>query len=653
MSKQFYFMSAATTPGLLRDCYIANSSTTITGLLNLLRPRKTDGKVIVSVDTETVGLDPLLPPNRLRLLQLCTSTALVIFDVDRIGPKAKKQIVEFLEDPNNVKVFHNSKFDLKFLIVWLNVGDLYPLYDTMIADQILELGHEYYTGEDGKQHRVKHDLATVAHKLLGVELNKDIEHDWTGKLTQAQLIYAANDPVHLLEMRKEQLVRARELGLLHAFKIEFEACQPTAQQELNGFLLNQDKWMKLDAKAKADCYKIEDQLFEILEPQVGDDLLLFKDAVRPFNLDSPEELKPRLEALGIELPQILDKKTNEIKDTTAMEAMAEISHTHPIIKLIIQHRKLRKALTSYGKNFLRWINPDGRAHADVRQIGTVTTRNSVSEPPLHGIPKQSDHRECFVAAPGSKLVWADYSQIELRILAEFSGDQNMLKAFLGGHDLHRFTASLVFGIPYDSVVDIQRRRAKDLNFGIVYGVGPQRFAQKGGISVDEAKRLMGDYARGYKQQDVYLKNAANFGRQNMFCNTASGKIINFRLQEFPNTPEGQQKRQGAIGAIERHSKNYPIQGTSADITKTALRLIHDELVLIKRREGRVEWNNWPIKLVHVIHDEIVLEAEDAFVKEAKAILIRCMVAAGEQFLKTVPVIVDVESNIFWKKAKED
>jgi DNA polymerase-1 len=567
---------------------------------------------------------------------------------------SRRLLVKFLEDTRNVKVFHNAKFDLKFLIHDLGVVDVQPLYDTMLAEQLLELGDQYYTGEDEKQHRVKHDLATSVKRRLGVELSKDVDHHWGGELTQAQWVYAANDPVHLLAMRVEQLAIARELGMLHAFKVEFEDCQPQAQQELNGFLLDQEKWMRLDEKTRADCFVVEDKLFDILEPQAGDDLLLFKGAVRPFNLDSPEELKPRLEALGIELPQILDKKTNEIKDTTGMEAMAEISHTHPIIKLIIQHRKLRKAITSYGEKFLRWINPhDGRAHPDIRQIGAVTTRNGVREPPLHGIPKQSDHRECFIAGPSNRLVWADYSQMELRILAEFSGDQNMLKAFVEGKDLHSFTASLVFGIPYEDVVDIQRRRAKDLNFGIVFGVGPARFAQKGGIPIDEAKRLMGDYARGYKQQDIYLKNAAAFAVQNMYCNTVSGKRIKFSLPTFANDDEGRRKRSAAIGAIERHGKNYPIQGSGADITKTAVRMVHDELVRVRGENGCIEWWDWPIMLVHVIHDEIVLEAREGFEGEAKAILVDCMTRAWEVFIKTVPIVVDVESNVFWKKAKDD
>lgn len=617
-----FYWPAAQNPTLRKDTYFVDSDVKgmVRGMLSRLVSRV--AKPVVGVDSETTSLDPQMKPARTRLIQICSEDVVVVFDLFKIGQSGIERVLRFLEDPVRVKVFHNGKFDLKFFMWEFGCGDIYPLFDTQLAAQLQDLGDRYG----------KHGLGYCAHHYLGIDIPKNIKHGWADKtLSKTQIIYAANDAAVLPELRLELLRRGKERGLLRAYKLEFDAIVPTARMELNGFKMDRKKWMAVTNKLKEKLYDVKDKLLEMLPPMENDTLPLF-DGVSHFNMNSDDELKVRLKAIGVKLPKIApDEEGGEEKETLLSDKMAQIASTHPVIPLVIEYSMLATQTASYGKKFTRFINPyDLRLHADFRQIGTVTTRYTVKEPPLHGVPKKSDHRECFVAEPGWKLVWADYSQIELRILAELSGDRNMLKAFMENLDLHTQTASLLFGVDYRLVEEIQRRRAKDLNFGIPYGVGPGRFAERAGISIDEAKKMMGDHARKYPQSDTYLRNAAASAVANGYCETMSGKIITFVFDRSD-------KRQ--VAAVGRHGKNYPIQGSSADITKTALRLVHDRM------------DHSVAKLVNCVHDEIVLEVREDAVEDEAQKLRTAMVDAGEQFLKTVPVVVDVEVNDYWRKRK--
>jgi len=623
--KTGFFWSAAKTPGLVLDTWLVEGDASgVRDALAMLAKKQWCGKRLTAVDSETTGLDPQMPPVRTRLLQLSDGLRVVLFDLWKLTKKGVGLINAFLEDPARIKVFHNGEFDLKFLMWHQGLGEIGPLFDTMIVSQLLSLGDSYHT---------KHDYASLVEEHLGMPVPKDHRRGWSDNtFTPGQIVYASNDAAHLIPLRAKLLEAVRVRGILRGVRVELEAVQPTARMELNGFKCDREKWLRLSNRAKAKLGDVEEKIFSMLQPKAGDNMALFS-GVPTFNLNSVEQLKPRLKELGIKLPTVLDRDTGKITDTTVLDKMAQISGQHPVIKLIMEHRVLTKQVTSYGKGFLRFINPyDGKAHADFKQIGTPTCRYTASKPPLHGIPKESDHRECFVAEDGWTLVWGDYSQIELRVLAELSGDRNMIKAFVEGLDLHKQTASLIFNVPYGTVIRIQRRRAKDLNFGLPYGVGPKRFAERAGISEDEAKKIMGDHARKYPEENSYLKNAAAHARVNASCRTLSGKLITFRFDR---------NRPGEVSAVERYGKNYPIQGSAADINKRAIRTVHNVI------------NGRPMRLVHNAHDEIVLEVREDVTEEAKAVLRDAMVAAGEEFLHRVPVVVDISSNRYWAKAKED
>jgi DNA polymerase I-like protein with 3'-5' exonuclease and polymerase domains len=297
---------------------------------------------------------------------------------------------------------------------------------------------------------------------------------------------------------------------------------------------------------------------------------------------------------------------------------------------LLEYRTVQKALTSYGENMIQMINPvTNRLHADFRQIGAPTGRFACTNPNIQQVPHTIEYRRCFSGHPvGRKLIIADYSQIELRILAEFSGDRGFIQAFNSGADLHRVTAAEVFNTALDQVTKEQRDFAKRLNFGVVYGIGAQRFALMTGMSVPDAENILRRYFGTYRQLDSYLRDAANRAVSERQARTASGRLVRFRYDEN----DRQQ-----ISMTQRNGKNTPIQGTSADILKRALKLLKDEL-----RETNA-------KVVNIIHDEIVVEADADEAQDIAAKVERVMCAAGEEYLKTVPVKVETEIADEWVK----
>jgi DNA polymerase-1 len=214
---------------------------------------------------------------------------------------------------------------------------------------------------------------------------------------------------------------------------------------------------------------------------------------------------------------------------------------------------------------IEFINPKtGRLHADFRQIGAPTGRFACTNPNIQQVPHAVEYRRCFMGHPaGRQLIIADYSQIELRILAEFSGDQAFTNAFKSGADLHRVTAAQVFGVVEDQVTKEQRDFAKRLNFGVVYGIGAQRFSLMTGLGQPEAEDVLRKYFATYRRLDAYLKDSANRAVDEKQARTASGRLVKFNFD-----PSDRQQ----ISMTQRNGKNAPIQGTSADILKRALRL---------------------------------------------------------------------------------
>jgi DNA polymerase I len=570
----------------------------------------------IGLDTETTELDPYY--GRLRLIQLATPSGVHIIDLDAFRNGGNDDLVEtsalaplrnLLAAHRPVKIAHNAKFDAKFIKHSLGV-DLDGIFDTLLASQLLGAG-------DIEE---RHGLEAVASRYLSEAVDKTERlSNWNLELSDAQLQYAARDAAVLLPLREKLIERLKSDSLIDCARLEFDCVMTVADMELAGFYMHKDRWLEQLAIVEKKRGQLADELQEVLAEESSQGTLFGGPQRDEINLDSAQQLTRAFERLGISLP-----------DSTRNWKLQPLAAEYPIIATLLEYRTVQKALTSYGQNMIELINPTtGRLHADFRQIGAPTGRFSCTNPNIQQVPHAVEYRRCFSGHPeGRKLVIADYSQIELRILAEFSGDRGFINAFNSGADLHRVTAAEVFNVALDQVTREQRDFAKRLNFGVVYGIGAQRFSIMTGLSVPEAENVLRKYFATYRQLDTYLHEAANRAVSERQARTGSGRLVRFRYDE--------QDRQ-QISMTKRNGKNTPIQGTSADILKRALRLLRDEL------------RGTTAQIVNIIHDEIVAEADANEAEEIGRRVERAMRAAGEEYVKTVPVKVETEIADEWVK----
>ncbi|MGH9904409.1 MAG: DNA polymerase [Pyrinomonadaceae bacterium] len=568
----------------------------------------------IGLDTETTELDPYT--SRLRLIQLAAPDGVFIVDLDAFGTNgnlAKTESLEplrhLLEAPRPIKIAHNAKFDAKF--IKHNLGaELGGLFDTLLASQLIGAG-------DIEE---RHGLEIVASRFLNESIDKSERlSNWNFELSEAQLEYAARDAAILLPLRERLIERLKVESLIKCAQLEFECVMPVAEIELAGFYMHKDRWLEQLAIVEKKRAELADQLQEVLAEESSQGSLFGGPQRDEINLDSQQQVTQALERLGIPVP-----------DSTRNWKLQPLAAQYPVIGTLLEYRTVQKALTSYGQNMIDLINPvTSRLHADFRQIGAPTGRFSCTNPNIQQVPHAAEYRRCFSGYPaGRKLVIADYSQIELRILAEFSGDHGFIEAFNSGADLHRVTAAQVFNVAVDQVSKEQRDFAKRLNFGVVYGIGAQRFSLMTGLSVAEAENILRKYFSTYRGLDIYLRDAANNAVRERRARTASGRLVRFRFDE--------QDRQ-QISMTQRNGKNTPIQGTSADILKRALRLL------------KVELRDTKARIVNIIHDEIVVEADADEAEEIGRRVERAMCEAGQEYLRTVPVKVETEIADEWIK----
>jgi len=568
---------------------------------------------VVGLDTETTDLDPYT--SRLRLIQLAAPDKVFIIDLDafRNGDlKNAEQLAplrHLLAAQRPIKIAHNSKFDAKFIKHNLGV-DLGGLFDTLLASQLVGAG-------DIEE---RHGLESVATRYLNEAVDKTERlSNWDFELSESQLEYAARDAAVLLPLRERLRDRLKAESLVKVAQLEFECVMTVVDIELAGFYMHKDRWLDQLAIVQKRQGELAEQLQNVLAEESSQGSLFGGPQRNEINLDSHQQLTQALNRLGIPVPE-----------STRNWKLQPLAAQYPIVGTLLEYRTVQKALTSYGENMIQLINPvTKRLHADFRQIGAPTGRFACTNPNIQQVPHAVEYRRCFSGYPeGRRLVIADYSQIELRILAEFSGDQGFIEAFNSGADLHRVTASQVFNASLDQVTKEQRDFAKRLNFGVVYGIGAQRFALMTGLSQSEAENVLRKYFATYRQLDTYLREAANRAVNDRQARTASGRLVRFRYDEN----DRQQ-----ISMTQRNGKNTPIQGTSADILKRALKLLKDEL------------KDSSAQIVNIVHDEVVVEADASEAEEIAAKVERVMCAAGEEYLKTVPVKVETEIADEWVK----
>jgi DNA polymerase-1 len=571
-----------------------------------------------SIDLETTGLFPR--DSRILLCQIgIKPDQWFVIDATKV---ALEPILPFLDDHAWLKIIQESKFERAFFLTKYGIP-INNVFDTKLAEKVLL--------PDG----FRNGLDDLAEKYTDIRLDKKVRKSFYERrkfqLTEEQIDYAAKDVEVLWPIMEAQQVALEEKGLTHIADLEFEVAQVVASMQEEGTPIDQAKWRGLmsdyEERREASRLKMLDLLYESGENE--EQLGFFSRG--GINISSPAQLKKALNKIGIDV-----EKTNE----------REISQIdHPAARELLEYRGLDKINTSYGRSFLDKIHPfTGRIHADWQQLGTETGRFSCKEPNMQQVPKE--FREC-VTLDDYVIVGADYSQIELRIIAELSGDRNMSMAFEKNLDLHRSTASLMFGIPFDEVDDHQRFIAKSINFGIAYGMGPNKLKEtvntqalkngKSQVSFEEALSMLQKYKSTYKDVNRWLTNASNKAFISLESETMYGRKRFYNRPDQNKLDEKEYDKQ--VGGLKRQGANSPIQGTNADITKLAMLNVHENLA-----DG-----GYNAKIILQVHDEIVVLAHKRQAEAVKEVIVSSMIESAEKVLKKVPVKADAYINDYWKK----
>ncbi len=562
----------------------------------------------LGVDCETTGLDPFT--SIIRTIQISDGKFTLVIDVRKIGNLSAAYLLEpILTNPKQIKIFHNSKFDLKFIKHHLNL-DVEGIYDTFLASQIIECGVTKPKGY--------HGLEQVAPRYTDKILDKTEQvSDWSGELSQSQLKYAAEDAECLLAIREAQIEILKNLNLVRCAKLEFDAVLPIVWLELSGFHLDIDQWMSIAEENKKEADKVAESIYMELLPHMPQGNLFGADHI---NLDSWQQVDRYFRLAGVPMPA----KTKEWM-------LLPLVDKYPIVQKLLDYRGFHKSYTSFGEKFKEFINPvTGRIHSNFFQIGAETGRMSSSEPNLQQLPSETNHRKCFKAGDGNKLLGFDFSQIELRILADLSKDKVAIKAFQSKVDYHRAMAAQVFKKNIEDVDSEERSFAKRLNFGIPYGIGAARFAMQASIPEIEAQMIMNNFFSTVKQEKRWLDYQKYNILKTKTSRTASGRMW---LADFDEADW--QSRSKA----QRNALNFPIQGSSADILKRSLRLVYD----------RTKLYHDDLKLVNVVHDELDFEIKEDLINEVGDIIHKAMVEAGQEFIKSVEIVVDRKISDVWAK----
>jgi DNA polymerase-1 len=578
---------------------------------------------LISFDTETDSLDYL----RARLVGLSFAVsageaAYVPLSHDYPGAPPQLECARvlaalkpLLEDENKPKLGHHLKFDCHILANY-GVALTGQRYDSMLESYVLN-----------SVFVAKHDMDSTVQKYLGIRTihyeevcGKGAKQITFNQVDVARATeYAAEDSDVTLQLHQAlwpQLEAIPRLKDLYE-SIEQPLVAVLYRMERTGVLVDRELLKKQSAELAARMLELQSQAHI--------------EAGGAFNVDSPKQLQEILFGkLGI--PVI--RKTPTGQPSTAEDVLEELAASYPLPKLILEYRGVAKLKSTYTDKLPEQINPQtGRIHTSYHQAVAATGRLSSSDPNLQNIPIRTPEgrriRQAFVAPLGSSLVAADYSQIELRIMAHLSGDASLLKAFAEDRDVHQATAAEVFGIPLDTVTADQRRSAKAINFGLIYGMSAFGLARQLSTGRSEAQKYVDLYFERYPGVKRYMDETKQKARDHGFVETIFGRRLYL--------PEILSRNQALRQYAERSAINAPMQGTAADIIKRAMIEVDAWL-----RTSKV-----PARLIMQVHDELVLEVADAAVDTVVQQVRQHMVRAAEL---RVPLKVDVGIGRNWDEA---
>ena len=518
-----------------------------------------------------------------------------------------KQFSEIFAEENIELVAHDVKRLIKIFRLQ-NIEIKNSFFDLMLASYILNPGTR------------AHDENSVALKFAGVELKSANGQNSLFGVDERQ---AAEDIFILSQTQSQlckELVAANNLDLLQ--KIEIPVAKILAQMELHGIKIDLAELKKLSDHLAAEVKQITAKIYEY--------------AGTEFNIGSPNQLREILfEKMDIPALGIKKGKTGL---STAQAELEKMRGLHPIIDEIEKWRELTKLQNTYVDVLPKLVNPKtGRVHTTYNQAITATGRLSSSDPNLQNIPIRgelgNEIRKCFIAESGHKLISADYSQIELRIVASLAEDKKMIEIFEKGEDIHRATAAVINGVPLDKVTKEMRNNAKQVNFGVLYGMGSYGLSSRVDLTQYEAKQFIDKYFSEFSGVKKYLDTTLDFARQSGYVETLFGRrryIPEINASNF-------QVKSGA----ERMAINHPVQGTAADLMKMAMIEIDQKL-----RDKKYKSDD--IKILLQVHDELIFEVKENLVDEVSKVIKDAM----ENVLKLrVPVVAEVHAADNWGEVK--
>ena len=583
---------------------------------------KLDAAPLVSFDTETdsldymqahiVGLSFAVAPGEAAYVPLAHDYTGAPHQLDRT--KVLAALKPMLEDPKRLKLGHQQKYQAHVLANY-GIAVAGQRYDSMLESYVLN------------SVATRHDMDAIAVKYLGVET---ISYEAVAGKGAKQIPFNQVDVDRAAEYAAEDADVTLRLHLTLWPQIDamptLKAVYETIEQPLAPVLFRMER-----AGVLVDRDLLRIQSSELAARMLELQTQAHVEAGGAFNVDSPKQLQEILFGkLGIPVM----RKTPTGQPSTAEDVLEELAATYPLPKLILEYRGVAKLKSTYTDNLPKQINQTtGRIHTSYHQAVAATGRLSSTDPNLQNIPIRTQEgrriRQAFIAPPGSSLVAADYSQIELRIMAHLSGDASLLQAFAEDRDVHQATAAEVFSTPLDTVSSDQRRSAKAINFGLMYGMSAFGLARQLGIGRGDAQKYMDLYFERYPGVKRYMDETRRQARESGFVETIFGRRLYL--------PEIQSRNQALRQYAERSAINAPMQGTAADIIKRAMIEV----------DGWLLKSQIPARLIMQVHDELVLEVADSAVER---VVQELRIHMAQAATLAVPLKIDVGIGRNWDEA---
>jgi DNA polymerase-1 len=511
------------------------------------------------------------------------------------------------------KAGHNLKYDL-LLLKQHGVDVAGPLFDTMVAHYLVAPEQNHNLGDVARS-VLNYKMVPIS-ELIGDDTDRDSMREVDVEEAAPYACEDADIALRLADDLKAQLDESNVLDIAH--DIEFPLVHVLAAMEHTGITLDTDVLDEISTGLEDRLNEIEEDIFEL--------------AGEEFNINSPQQLAEILFE-KLDLPVVT--KTPTGKPSTKESVLQELSTEHDIPGLVLDWRSTYKLKSTYLDSLGELVNPEtGRLHTSFNQTRTATGRLSSSDPNLQNIPIRTELgrqiRRAFVPAEDWTLLTADYAQIELRILASMSGDEAMQETFRKDGDIHTDAASRVYDIDPDEVTPDQRSKAKEVNYGIPYGISPWGLAQRMRMPVDEAQDIIKQYRKSYPGVSRLLNELVEKAQEKGYAETLLG-----RRRYLPNIDSSNSNERSAA---ERVAVNMPIQGTQADMIKIAMNRIHE----------RLADEDWATQMLLQVHDELVFEVPPDEVSEVQSMINQEMKDALP--LDDVPVVVDIDGGAHWLDA---